>query len=178
MAVIKITDPAFQKVTDPAVVGYLNDNNIDKDDVTFKFDYNEHFPNSKVYENKITRERMSVFSNLPMIREDGEKVVSRWIPKPKDIFLSSTNLFIITIKKTRIIIDPLRSGKEFTSWDPELFIGNEKIECLKEAKLLRIDPDNKNYKNNVVEWDYGVCKRRLRIREGRIREKWIFNKII
>jgi len=41
--------------------------------------------------------------------------------------------------------------------------------------LLEVDPINDNYLFNTLEWDYEVCKRRLRIIEGRIHERWVFD---
>ncbi len=40
--------------------------------------------------------------------------------------------------------------------------------------MLPVDPINSNYSNNTLELDYGICKRRIRAIEGRLRERWIF----
>jgi len=69
----------------------------------------------------------------------------------------------------------VKKGDELI-WQSRLFIGGVEYEPLSYTPtLLETDPINSNYTWNVLEWDYGVCKRRLRVIEGRLRSWWTFS---
>jgi len=57
---------------------------------------------------------------------------------------------------------------------PTLYRGSEVNPLSPFPRLLETDPLNGNYHNNVLEWDYGVCLRRIRIIEGRFLGAWVF----
>ncbi|MDI6815280.1 MAG: hypothetical protein QMC90_04290, partial [Dehalococcoidales bacterium] len=59
-------------------------------------------------------------------------------------------------------------------YQPQLFLNGVEQTC-GEAILLDTDLVNPNYHQNVLEWDYSICKRRLRIIEGRVLGSWLFS---
>ena len=52
--------------------------------------------------------------------------------------------------------------------------GVESLTLSDAPTLLDIDPMNENYPNNTLEWDYGICLRRVRLIEGRLLGSWVF----
>jgi len=180
MKILKVTDPA-KKVTDPVVFRELERQGINKDYVEFHEDYSRKHPYAKTYKNLKSNKMFQVISGLPKIRKnDGVKIEVGWDGK-NGKFTAKPNLFSAFVNHTKIdvtVLNDQSNGAEAgdsVSWEPQLFIGDEEIHPVNEsAILLDVDPVNENYSNNTLEWDYGVCKRRLRIIEGRIREKWVF----
>ena len=143
-------------------------------------DFNAQHPYSQIYGIPGTGARRLVSSGLPMARKtDGSKLKARWI-KNGDSFFPDTNLFEGEVKGTAVGLSCVNAQpngalkNDELAWNPELKIGIEIIEPVDKPRLLDIDPINPNYEQNTLEWDYVICKRRLRIIEGRIKEQWIF----
>jgi len=180
--ITKVTDPK-KIVTDGQVLKELAKQGIDKDYVEFHEDYSAAHPYAKIYKDKKSDKMVQVVSGLPKARKtDGVKIVAKWY-KYAGTYRNKPNLFDAVVKDTQITVTALNdqpSGAkagDSVSWNPQLFVADKEVRPKKvSATILDIDPINENYQNNTLEWDYGVCKRRIRIIEGRIREKWVFDK--
>lgn len=182
----KITDPA-KRATDPVLLKDLARRRINPDYVEFFQDYaprslgKGHSPYAKFYRDLKSGKELMVVSGLPMVNAAGEKVVVGWdeIEAGKKYKLK-TNVFDAEIEDKTVTIEALNdqpSGEKQGSrvtFKPQLFLDGTEILC-GQPTLLTVDPINPNYRNNVIEWDYGICKRRLRVIQGRIHGYWIFS---
>jgi len=71
---------------------------------------------------------------------------------------------------------PAKLEKYVAIWNPQVFLNSSEIKPKsQDPVLLKIDPINENYHNNTLEWDYGICKRWLRVIEGMVLEYYIFD---
>jgi len=181
----KVTDPT-KIVTDGVVLRELARQGIDKGYVEFCQDYaprslgKEHSPYAKFYRDLKSGKQFMVVSGLPMVKPDGSKVEVGWL-LVEGKYYSKANLFSSIVEGTRVKLtclsdQPYGAKKnEQTTWNPQLFVdGVEQKPINGQPALLDIDPINENYHDNVLEWDYGICKRRIRIIEGSFYERWIF----
>jgi len=180
LGIARVTDPG-KRVTDTVVLRHLAKQGIDKDYVEFDDDY-EKRPYSKGYRDIITGRRILVSSGLPMRRlDDGSKIIPRFERSGSKFYIGN-NLFEGVVEGNRIALvanndqpNGMRKGDELV-WQSRLFIGGvERKPLTYTPTLLEADPVNANYSYNVLEWDYGVCKRRLRVIEGRLRSWWVFD---
>ena len=180
----KIVSDPNRMVTDPILLSYLAKQDIDKDYVEFFQDYaprslgKEHSPYAKFYRDLKSNKRFMVVSGLPMVKPDGTKIEVGWSEK-KGIYTSKPNLFSAVVTDKQLLVtclhdqpDGRRKG-DWLQWQPQLFLDGVEQTCGK-VTLLAVDPINSNYQQNTLEWDYCICKRQIRIIEGRIREKWLF----
>lgn len=179
----KVTDPA-KIVTDPLVLDALAEQDIDPEFVEFFQDYaprslgKEHSPYAKFYRDLKSGKRIMVVSGLPMVNADGVKVSVGW-EKTGNTYRTLPNQFSAQVTGSRVLlrcINDQPGGEKKNNqvvWEPQLFLDGIEQTCGK-AVLLDLDPYNENYHRNVLEWDYGICKRRIRIIEGRFRERWLF----
>ena len=186
MAVIqKVTDPN-KIVTDAVLLSVLAKQGIDSDYVEFFQDYaprtqgKERSPYAKFYRDLQSGKRLMVVSALPMVDAYGSQHELVWSDK-NGIIENGNNIFHCIVDKGAIRLVVLsdqpagaRKGDE-VSYFPQLFIGNTEVQPTSlMPSRLETDPINGNYHDNVLEWDYGICRRRLRIAEGRFRERWVF----
>ena len=177
--ILKVTDPS-KIVTDKLVLKRLAEQGIDKNYVEFWHDYaprslgKEYSPYAKFYRDLKSNKRIMVVSGLPMVKPDGTKIEIGW-EKQGSKYQSKANLFSAIVDGKRVTVTCLSdqpSGTkkdEQVTWQPQLFLNNIEQTCGK-ASLL-----STYHYQNVLECDYGICKRRIRITEGRIREKWVFD---
>jgi len=171
-------------VTDPIVIKEITRQRLNVDDVTFIQDYGPRIkgvssPYMKRYQHSSGRQ-FAVFSGLPMVNHVGKRVNPLWLNTGSQSYKSGDNQFIASVVVEKIEIETINEqpdGKQpgdKVTWNPELWIGNKLIPVSK-SRILALDPVNSYYIRNTIEWDYGgICKRRIRIIEGRIREWWIF----
>lgn len=136
-------------------------------------------PYARFYKDRKSNKRVMEVGILPHCDTLGRKIDCRWIPSGNKYY-SGINLFSAIvdgdqIKVTALSDQPHGAKKnDWVSWAPQLFLdGIEQLHT--EPTLLTTDPINAGYHDNTIEWDYGICKRRIRIIEGRIREKWVFD---
>ncbi len=92
------------------------------------------------------------------------------------------NLFHAVVNKVSLGLAALSDqpggarANDAVAFYPQLYIGGVEVKPNTEVpRLLEYDPVNENYHNNTLEWDYGVCLRRLRIIEGRLLGSWVFS---
>ena len=176
----RVTNP-LKRVTDPSVLSLLEAHGIDKDFVEFNDDYIKN-PYSKGYKDLKSNQSILVSRGLPMRRlDDGSKITPRW-EKSGNKFYAGNNLFEGVVKGTRIALvatcdQPFGVFKDDELvWSPKLFIGDVEYKPISvHSTLLTFDPINPDLSFNTLEWDYGVCKRHLRIIQGKIRSSWIFD---
>lgn len=172
-------------VTDPVVLKRLTEQKIDSRYVEFYQDYaprslgKEHSPYAKFYRDLKSRKKIMVVSGLPMVKPDGTKIDVGWT-KQGNKYVSKANLFSAIVDRGQVTLTCLSDQPSGTKkdaqviWNPQLFLDGKEVKGSK-AALLDVDPTNPNYHQNTFEWDYGICKRRIRIIEGRFREKWVFD---
>ena len=122
-------------------------------------------------------------SNLPRITPDGKEINIAWTQKGEGIFESGNNLFAVSVEGAQVTASALfdLSGDikkgDSAVWNPQVFLNGKEVKSISETPtLLNTDPMNKNYANNVLEWDYGICKRQLRLIEGGVQEFYVFDK--
>ena len=176
----KITDPA-KRVTDPVLLSHLKRAKIDPNFVEFTEDYSAAHPMAKFYKDLRSRKRFQVISGLPMVRsDDGSRIQPRF-ERSSNKWYFGNNMFEGEVLKTgKISLAPVvdtSSGAlagRYVHWNPKLYVGGIEVEPISRPRLLTTDPVNSNYKANVLEWDYGYCKRWLRVIEGRFMERWVF----
>jgi len=163
----KVTDPK-KIVTDPEMLRDLVRQGIDKDYVEFHEDYTIEHPSAKFYRDLKSGKQFMVVSGLPRVEDTGRKIEVGWLAA-EGRYYAKANLFSAVVEGMAVRVS-IRLDK--ATWNPQLFLNGVEQSC-SEATLLGVDPDNENYHNNVLEWDYGFCKRRLRLIEGAILERWI-----
>jgi len=183
-----VIDPNKQ-VTDPTLLTALTKQGIDWRYVELYQDYAPAYdlqgirikgrsPYAKFYRHIETNKQWMVVSQLPMVNADGIKVEVGW-EKSGAKYASKVNQFQAQVSSKTTTITCIndqptgqKKGNSLT-YTPHLYLNGVEVFCGKET-LLAVDPVNANYQNNVLEWDYGICKRRLRIIEGKILGTWVF----
>lgn len=111
-------------------------------------------------------------SQAPIYNEDGTKVDCSWYLDSKiGAYSIRNNVFSATV--TGSAISTTYQG-ETMGWNPVVLVDDREYTA-KEPVVLAVDPINENYHNNTLEWDYGVCIRRVRVIEGLIQETWTFS---
>ncbi len=185
----KVTNP-LKKVTDPVLLSGLAKQGIDKDYVEFYQDYampaivngkkeRGKSPSAKFYRDLKSNKRFMVASGLPMVDANGFKIECGWKVAGINYFAEKNNLFRAKVQDTQVEITIRndqpdgRKANDKLSFKPQLFLDSIEQTC-GNSVLLPVDPVNPNYLENTLEWDYGICKRRLRIIEGAILGSWVF----
>jgi hypothetical protein len=123
---------------------------------------------------------IAVVSGLPMVDAYGQKHNLTFKDK-MGVIESGNNIFHLINKglDTRLILlsDQPNGGKKDDEviFHPQLFLDGVEVKPVKDTPvLLELDPVNPNYSLNTLEWDYKICKRRIRIIEGRFLGSWVF----
>ncbi len=192
--VIRYEPEMIGSVTDEKVVTVLIDQGRKVDDVGLVRDYGEagddgiygvdfSLASSQVYYDTKTKESIAIFGQLPMVDSNNDKVEVSW-EYTGSYYRSKENLFISTVVGTNVSFvsednrsDGIKDGDTLT-FSPQLFLGGKEVLPVSaEPTLLAIDPFNENYSNNVLEWDYTICKRYLRLIEGKVHGFWSFDTI-
>jgi len=165
----KVTEPS-RIVTDVQVLKELARQGIDKNFVEFCEDYSPAHPAVKFYRDLGSNKRFTVISGYPRVTKGGKRIIPKW-RKIRQRYISEDNIFKagVTGKAVALVKD-----KKSAEWSPQVFLDGAEVECNPKAALLRNDPVNGRYHYNVLQWDYGICKRRLRIIEGGLIERFIF----
>lgn len=184
---------AVYKVTDPLILQQLAKQGIDKDYVELWHDYaprglgKEYSPYAKFYRDLKSGIHIMAVAGLPMVNADGDKICGDshnetrvgW-ERRDNKYLSKPNIFSgsvdgLGVELTTLNDQPTGAKKgDSVSWEPRLFLNGVEQHPRGTVSLLPTDPLNSNYHGNVLQWDYGICKRRIRVIEGRFRERWLF----
>ena len=169
-------------VTDTLVLKRLAEQGIDPKFVEFWHDYaprsrgKEYSPYAKFYRDLKSNNRFMVVSGLPMVKPDGQKIEVGWT-KQDNKYYSKANLFLAIVEGKQVQVtclsdQPTGAKKDDrVTYKPQLFLDGIEIVNGSQPRLLPVDPTNPNYHQNTLEWDYGICKRRIRIIEGRFRDR-------
>jgi len=165
----KVTEPN-KIVTDPEMFRELARQGIDPGFVEFLEDYTKGHPCAKFYHDRLSGKQFMVVSGLPKVDDVGRKIDVGWLFVEGEYY-SKANLLSSRVNKRQVRVDFKR---KVVTWNPQIFVNGVEQSC-GEATLLAVDPDNENYHNNVLEWDYGCCRRRLRLIHGAIMERWIID---
>ncbi|KKN14780.1 hypothetical protein LCGC14_0992660 [marine sediment metagenome] len=182
-----VTDP-LKVVTDPLVLKRLAEQGIDKNYVEFFHDYDirsrgkGRSPFTKTYRDLQSGKRMLVSSGLPMVDAYGFRHELQWQER-NGVLENGNNIFhsVIDNGTIRLIVlsdQPYGIMKDTEcSYHAQLFInGSEVLPSSVTPLILATDPVNPNYHDNVVLWQYAtICRRRIRIIEGRYRERWLID---
>lgn len=177
--ILPVTDAKLQ-VTDASVLSMLAASKTDPAFVEFH-DYDASRPYGKLYVDRKSDQRILVTSGLPMVRKtDGTRLTPGWEAGAGGVYHLRNNLFegyVTPDGQYHIaVVNDQPTGpiaNDEAHWTPVLTIGGEVVSP-KSYTVLETDPVNGNYHDNVIEWDYGVCIRRIRVIEGRFRGSWIF----
>lgn len=173
----KVTDPK-KIVTDPYVLSILAKQGRDKDFVELYRDYDKKQPTSKDYLDLKSGKHILVCQGLPKVNSKGQKICGDvhngttvgWL-ETQEGFTGKLNVFDVDVISTRVYLKRLVDQKK-VEWQPQVFLDGIEQSC-GEPTLLGLDPTNWNYYNNVIEWSYGCCVRRLRQIEGFISDRHI-----
>ena len=112
-------------------------------------------------------------TTLPQYLDDLEtKIDPIWTEKG-DAFICGANLFNATVSGTIVHVE--KDGY-IMEWNPSVMADYKQIKVNNPKPIIVNDLYNKNYVNNTLMWDYGICKRYIRVIEGLLQEIYIFDK--
>ncbi len=171
-------NPSFaDKYSSLVGVSVVVDNNTD---ITYT---GKHWDSS----NGTKYEYTARISQAPIYNDNGTLVDCSWHQTSESINESKRNGSVIVFPASYSITDNVFSatitGSAITtgyqgqtmSWNPVVLVDNKEYTA-GSPRVIAVDPINSYYKDNTIEWDYGVCVRRVRVIEGLIQETWIFDK--
>lgn len=183
----KVTDPT-KVVTDQLVVERLTEQAIDPAYVEFWHDYaprswgKEYNPYAKFYRDLKSGKKLMVVSGLPMVKVEGNKILPAWYySEIQGKWYSRANLFSAVVDGTHIqatclsdqppVHDHARKAGDQATWQPQVFLDGKEVKPKSEQpEWLEVDPTCSDLHQNTLEWDYGFCKRRARLVQGRLRD--------
>lgn len=174
------------KIIDPALTPVLTKANVDLNRVKLLQDFasrtsgKNRSPYARTYCDEVSGLRYLVASGLPMVDAFGQSHDLTWYDKD-GVYSNGNNIFRSVYKDGETTLTALsdqpsgaKKGDQVT-YRPQFSIGGVEVKPVSLApKLLEVDPVNNEYGNNVLEWDYGICRRRLRLIEGKILGSWVF----
>jgi hypothetical protein len=165
---LKVTDPA-KMVTEPSVLTILSAQGIDKDYVELHEDYSAASPTTKTYKVIDSNMRIATIGTTPMVCSDGQKISAVWV-KEGDTYTAGKNLFEATVNGLSV---QLSANGVRSTWSPTVTLdGREQTSSTCSLIDDYFFPD---VSGNCLIWDYGICKRVLRLTEGSIFEYYIFD---
>lgn len=156
---------------------YLNDKGIDKEKIRLLLDYKIKkngigSPYAKIYTDG--EKNYAVIDCIPRVNDEGKEIIARWYRLSEKMYESYENLIYILIDGGYMRM--IYRGETYEC-NPIVYEGEEEYEA-GEIKQLGLDEINNNYFGNIIELDYKICKRQIRLIEGKILSKWIFDKKI
>lgn len=174
------------KVLDPILIQTLSKQGIDVNRVALWRDYAPHVrgkgfsPYARTYLDTLGSKQFAVISGLPGCDAYGQEHELAWTDK-NGLISNGNNIFHAVIDKGSLVLMALSEqpygikSNDTMTFHPQLFIGGVEVKPTSDTpRLLDGDPVNENYAKNTLEWDYGVCLRRIRIIEGRFLGSWVF----
>ena len=115
-------------------------------------------------------EYVARIQQAPIYNDDGSRVDCSWYGAG-DSYSIGNNVFAVQVKGASI--STTYQGQTL-SWNPVVLVDAKEYDAKGNQQVLAVDPINSNYQSNTLEWDYGVCVRRVRVIEGMVQETWIF----
>jgi len=187
-------DTVGKTVRDQEIIDLLIKAGLDPKTVVLERDYGETvddgvigvdfgLASSQTYFNTTTGEKILVVDALPHVDAFGHSIEPEWVDRGS-YFGVKQNTFICVVQDDLIVVvaendqgDGIKNS-DTLQFQPQIFLdGNEILPNIRKGELLEVDPINSNYQNNVLFWDYGICKRYLRLIEGRILGFWEFTQV-
>jgi len=159
--------PEQYRPKDPQIVALLQKEGRDITKYHIAMDYSSQHPETIIYKEVGSSNRVALFSTLPVVTMEGVRIDCAWT-KTADGYISGANWFKATATGSKVQITV--EGKNL-EWNPQLFLDGVEQKS-KKPTLLSIDPVNPTYQYNTLEWDYDGIKRRLRIIDGMLLERW------
>lgn len=164
--------PVDLQVTDTQIKKSLIEMNINPVDVMLFEDYSVEHPTVQKYIDLKSKQTIAVIQTLPQINQNGEKIIPGWVHYIDGMdWQTLPNLFKAKVDGTRVTI--IADGK-VQEWNPRLYLNDKEIKPLSSTAILVDDIWNDYYHGNTLEWDYGICNRYIRVIEGFLQERWIF----
>jgi len=117
-------------------------------------------------------EYVARISQAPIYNDDGSAVDCSWHGSGNSYSIINN---VFSVQVIGAYITTIYQGQSM-SWQPIVMVDSKEYAAKGSPRVLPVDPINSNYLNNTLEWDYGVCVRRVRVIEGLIQETWIFDK--
>jgi hypothetical protein len=175
------------KSLDPVLAGHLAKEGIAAGEIELMRDYAPsprgagYSPYARTYRHAASGRHVAVVSALPGCDAYGQGCELEWRQK-NGVIESGNNLFHSVVNGGKFEITALseqpvgiKTNDSLVCF-PQLFIGGVKVQVKTDVpRLLETDPVNENYHYNTLEWDYGVCLRRVRLIEGRLLGSWVFS---
>jgi hypothetical protein len=173
-----------QKI-EPVLLAALAKQGIDAGNVELRRDYaprsrgEGYSPYARTYQDALTKKHFAVVSGLPGCDAYGQSHELNWRDN-NGVIESGNNIFHSLVDRNGLSIVALSDQptgikkNDLLDFHPQLFIGGVEIKPVLVTPEIRNDPLNGNYAYNTLEWDYGVCKRRIRLIEGRLLGSWVF----
>lgn len=167
---------------DDSLADILDKLGIDPANVELKHDYGigiasdgiKLSPYTQTYYDKETKQYIASISEIPMCLMDGRMIDSSW-DYIDGSYIAGINTFNCFVRGTNVWV---RSNTNLTrTYHAQLFEDDLEIFPTSIYPTLINDPLNKNYGANTLEWDYGICKRWVRVIESRIMGMWVFEEI-
>lgn len=177
--------PSDQQPKSQQVLQALQKAGINKDYVKLEKDFGKRSegksPYAQTWVDQKSGTRVMEVSSLPMVDADGVKIEAGWRVAGINYFTEKNNLFWAKVQGISIELKVKndqpdgRKTNDTLSFAPQLFLNGIEVKPISSTPtLLPVDPVNPNYLENTLEWDYGICKRKLRIIEGSILGSWVF----
>jgi hypothetical protein len=176
---------ADAQILEPVLLEALAKQGIAANNVELRHDYaprsrgKEYSPYARYYRDTVSGKNFAVVAGLPGCDAYGQSHELVWSDK-NGVIENGNNIFHSVIDKGAVRMIALsdqptgmRKDDEVT-FHPQLFIDGVEILPLSDTPKLINDPLNVNYTYNTLEWDYGVCLRRIRLIEGRFLGSWVF----
>lgn len=168
---IKVTE-AELRVTDQHMLKQFQAEGRDPDYVEFFQDYSEKWPNAKVYRDRRTNERIAKIGFGKRVIA-GKRVSRVWSPDKEGNWVGGWNAFTVKVdaKTGRTTI---ASGGEEREWNPKVRLDGEQVK-FSGAKVKTRASSSGQDRPCLLEFDYGLCKRRLYLDHGALREWYVFD---
>tara|TARA_Y100000310_G_C20627938_1_gene786997 strand:- start:236 stop:1666 length:1431 start_codon:yes stop_codon:yes gene_type:complete len=175
----------MEKVTDPHLIKLIKAQGRNEQHFSLLNDYSlrsqgkEHSPYARFYRDELSSTRLMTVDILPKVSAAGFNIVPKW-RSIDNRFVIEENCFEVEVEDrtvtSRCVCDQATGIKKDDQaiWRPRLFLDNVEVHPINDIpSLLDIDPINPDLYQNTIEWDYNICKRRIRILPGRFRERWL-----
>jgi len=190
---IEVKDTEGSVVEEQETKDILTKAGLDPNTTILERDYGEKVPDgidgvdnalacSRTYLDTKTGQSVLVVGNLPYVDAYGNSILPAWIDRGS-YYLAEQNTFVGVVQNdlVSLVVENDQADTkdgDTLQFNAQLFMGGEEILPKDtEPTLLGTDPYNENYQNNVLVWDYGICKRYLRLIEGRMLGFWEFTEV-
>lgn len=173
-------------VDDGTGIKVLDDYLADSGDAVLYKDYGDVSPNIAIYKSKTEPDRYyAVINQTPVTRPDKARIESRW-ERVNGVWAAIGNTFTASVLDNGQTYIELPWGNfaghvppgASATYTPAVYLNGIIQKPLSSPVLLSADYfGNPNYTNNCIVIDYGICTRLLRLIEGQLQGRWVFDKV-